>query len=214
MTNATDISCFGLRRSGNHAIINWIIRQNNGNFVHLNDVKVYKDKDPYKSFSQANIGGINPLIYHQDNWKWQRYFKYLMNSKTEYLYGRNSVTLDREKLRKYALKKLLIHSYEHYDLSDAMMPWFEERREEFLGKSQRRFDLLIIRDPYNNFASLIKKEEGRNLSKNPEAIIKKWIEHAKEYLGLSNYFKNRISISYNEWFVNKAYRQKITEALG
>ncbi|NEQ73290.1 MAG: hypothetical protein F6K23_09540 [Okeania sp. SIO2C9] len=49
-TNAIDISCFGLRRSGNYAVINWIIRQNNGSFVHLNDVKLYSNKDPYQSF--------------------------------------------------------------------------------------------------------------------------------------------------------------------
>lgn len=122
--------------------------------------------------------------------------------------------IDRENLRKYRVKDLFIHSYEHYDLSNIIKPWFEERREEFLGKSEHRFDILILRDPYNNFASLIKKEESINLSKNPDAIIKKWIEHAKEYLGLSNYFQNRISISYNEWFTNKAYRQKIAEALG
>ena len=71
---------------------------------------------------------------------------------------------------------------------------------------------------YNNFASLIQREEGTkqgtNLSNNPDAIIKKWIEHAREYLGLSNYFQNRISINYNEWFTNKAYRHKIAEALG
>ncbi|NEQ73289.1 MAG: hypothetical protein F6K23_09535 [Okeania sp. SIO2C9] len=72
--------------------------------------------------------------------------------------------------------------------------------------------ILIIRDPYNTFASLIKKKEKR-LSKNPDAIINKWIEHAREYLGLSNYLQNQINISYNEWFINKAYRQKITEAL-
>ncbi|MGK7918438.1 MAG: hypothetical protein AB4080_00295 [Trichodesmium sp.] len=136
----------------------------------------------------------------------------MTNSKVEYLYGGNCVDIDREKLKKYSIKDLVIHSYEHYELSN-IMPWFEEGREEFMGKSQSRFNILIIRDPYNTFASLIKKEEKR-LSKNPDAIINKWIEHAREYLGLSNYFQNKINISYNKWFINKAYRQKITEALG
>lgn len=209
--NTRDISCFGLRRSGNHAILNWIIMQNNGSFVHLNDVKLYTNRDPYKSFSKATIGGINPLVYHQGSVKFRRFLKFLVNSKIEYLYGGDSVELDREKLRKYKLKSLLIHSYEHYSLSKIFSSTFEEKRVEFLGKSQYTFDILILRDPYNTFASLIKRGEN---SKNFDLIIKKWIEHAKEYLGLSNYLQNRISISYNHWFENKAYRQKIAEALG
>lgn len=89
-----DISCFGLRRSGNHAIINWIIRQSQGNFVHLNDVKLYHNKDPYQSFSKATVSGINPLIYQKSIKKWMRTLKYLHNPQFEYLYDGNSVDVD------------------------------------------------------------------------------------------------------------------------
>lgn len=209
--NTREISCFGLRRSGNHAILNWIRRQNNGCFVHLNDVKLYTHKDPYKSFSKATITGINPLLYQRENIKFKRFLKYLLDPNVEYLFGGDTSKLEIEKLREYRLKSLLIHSYEHYCLSQVLGTWFEKKREEFLGKSQYKFDILILRDPYNTFASLIKSGEKFN---NLDFIIDKWLEHAREYLGLSNYLHNRVSISYNQWFQNKAYRQKIAENLG
>lgn len=208
--NLKEISCFGLRRSGNHALINWIIKQNSGCFVHLNNIKIYTSQDPYQGFTEATIGGINPLVYHKDNAKLRRFVRYLLQPSVEYRYGGDRLELDREKLRK-KFKTLLIHSYEHYTLHKALGTWFEKNRTQFVGKSQDRFDILLLRDPYNTFASLIKRGEKLN---NPDEIIQKWIDHAREYLGLSNYLQNRISVNYNCWFTDRSYRQKIANSLG
>ncbi|MEL4897319.1 hypothetical protein [Crocosphaera sp. Alani8] len=208
--NIKDISFFGLRRSGNHAIQNWIIRQNNSSFVHLNDVKLYSNKNPYKSFSKATISGINPLVYHKNIIKYKRYLRYLNNPKYEYKYGRNVLELDRERLRYYRTKSLIMHTYEHYSLSQVMGDWFENQRDKFLGKSKERFDILLLRDPFNLFASLIHRGEELN---NTNYIIEKWLEHAREYYGITNYLKYRISINYNQWFINQDYRNKIAKSL-
>ncbi|MGF1480222.1 MAG: hypothetical protein ACFB4I_12140 [Cyanophyceae cyanobacterium] len=208
--NNREISCFGLRRSGNHALINWIVKQNNDSFVHLNNVKLYTNKDPYKSFAEATISGINPLVYHQGVVKFRRFIKYSLQPDVAYIYGGNRPELDREQLR-IQFKTLLIHSYEHYTLSQVLGSWFEEKRTKFLGKSQRCFDLLLLRDPYNTFASLIKRGEKLD---DPHAVIQKWIDHAKEYLGLSSYLQNRVSVNYNYWFTDKQYRQELAQSLG
>ena len=215
-TNKREISCFGLRRSGNHGILNWITSQDNDPYVHLNAVRLNIDKDPYKGYGEVFISGINPFIYHKQNFKFRpRPFlgslRYLMNPEVKFSYGCDRDEVDREALRKYKVKPLVIHSYEHYSFSEVMGSWFEEKREDFLGKSQDRFDLLILRDPYNTFASLIKRGE---VIEEAEPIINKWIEYAKEYLGLSNYLKNRISVNYNEWFQNKTYREEMARSLG
>ncbi len=210
-TNYKEIRCFGLRRSGNHAIINWIIKQNNNPFVFLNNIKVDRDINPYKSFSKAQISGINPLVYHQNLIKYRRFIKFLLNPKCEYFYGRERAELNRKNLRNYEGKSLLIYSYEHYPLSKIVSEQFEKNRENFLGKSEFKFDVLILRDPYNTFSSLIKKGEKLH---SLDSVVNIWIENAKEYLGLSNYLKNKVTINYNNWFKNKDYRQKICEQLG
>ena len=211
ITNIREMSCFGLRRSGNHGIINWIIRQNNDAYVHLNNVKLYSNRDPYQSFAEINLGRINPLVYHKGILKARRFTKYLINRQVEYRYGGDRPELDRERLRRYSVKPLLIHSYEHYDLGHVIGDSFEAKRTEYLGKSQERFDVIILRDPYNTFASLIRK--GETLA-NPQSIINKWIEHAKEYLGVSKHFKHPVGINYNFWFTDQSYRQELAKKLG
>lgn len=209
--NIKEISFFGLRRSGNHAIQNWIIRQNDSSFVHLNDCKLYsKNKNPYENFSKVTISGVNPLVYHRGMFRYRRYFKYLLDPKVEYLYGRNRPELDREGLRDYRNKSLLLHSYEHYSLDQVIGDWFETERDNFVGKSQQRFDVLVLRDPFNVFASLIHRGEDMDKA---NSVIRKWIEHAREYLGLTSHFKNRVCISYNQWFTDKYYRQQIAKSL-
>ncbi|MEM0981463.1 MAG: hypothetical protein AAGH78_14450 [Cyanobacteria bacterium P01_H01_bin.58] len=209
--NIKEMSFFGLRRSGNHAVQNWVIRQNNSSFVHLNDCKLYgKTKNPYENFSKVTISGINPLIYHQGLLKYRRYLQYLLNPEVEYLYGRNRPELNRGNLRNYHSKSLLLHGYEHYSLDQVIGDWFETQRDGFVGKSQQRFDVVILRDPFNVFASLIHR--GEDMDK-VDSISRKWVEHAREYLGLTNHFKNRVCISYNQWFTDKGYRQQIAKSL-
>jgi hypothetical protein len=214
-SNKKEISCFGLRRSGNHAIIHWLIRQNNDQFVFLNDVKLYDSYDPYESFSKVTIGGISPLVYHRGFIKYKRYMKYILNRKVEYLYGQERSDLDRENLRNWKSKPMLVHSYEHYSLSQ-VLPRFEDKRNHYLGKSESRFDLVIVRDPYNTFASLIKRGEFDPKSwryVSPKVIVERWIEHAREFLGFTRYLKHQIGVSYNHWFYDKDYRIKLAEKL-
>lgn len=199
-----------MRRSGNHAIQNWIIKQNNASFVHLNDIKIYTSQNPYESFSKATVSGISPLVYHQGIKKFRRYARYLQNRNVEYLYGGDRPELDRDKLRNYCTKSLIIHSYEHYSFNKAIGDWFEGKREDFLGRSQQKFDIIILRDPFNTFASLIRM--GENF-KNPDSAIEKWLEHAREYFGRTHHFKHRLGINYNLWFTDKDYRQEIANSL-
>jgi hypothetical protein len=55
MINKHEIRVYGIRRSGNHAIISWIFQHFGETVVHLNDIKIARNIDPYKSFSQVLI---------------------------------------------------------------------------------------------------------------------------------------------------------------
>ena len=50
----------------------------------------------------------------------------------------------------------LIYSYEDFPLDQVASDKFEHNHDLYLGKSAIRYDLLIIRDPFNLFASRLK----------------------------------------------------------
>ncbi len=215
-TNSLEITFFGMRRSGNHAVINWIRSQTQGTFIHLNNVNLYSGCDPYQHFTQAVISEVNPLVAERGLRSFKRFSKYLLRcGKVEYLYGvdeRHSELIKRESWR--ALKKiLLVRSYEHYSLQDAIHDWFEAEREQNVGRSQHQFDIVLVRDPYNLFASLIKTSNNISELSNSQLVIDKWKEHAKEYLGYTNHLKHQVGISYNAWFQDQEYRRELADRL-
>jgi len=216
IVNKNEIRIIGLQRSGNHAIIEWIIRQCKGKVCFLNDIKAY----PL---------GIEKVLYEKIN---DEIILKNINNKLEY----------KEILR---LKKdYLIYSYE-----DKRIKCLKRNNEKLFGKSLKKYYILILRDPFNLFASRIKLEEKRllfgfklnkkiklekimeillnkdtkknriirladYLNKNfsKKRIINLWKEHAAAYLmNFTN--KKFIVINYNKWFKEKKYRQEISKKL-
>ena len=83
----------------------------------------------------------------------------------------------------------------------------------YLGKTNKRYDVLIIRDPFNLFASRLKNNFLATKSKTKTAR-ELWIDYAKEFLGETNYLQhNKVCINYNLWVKNKDYRQEIAKQL-
>ncbi len=75
--------------------------------------------------------------------------------------------------------------------------------------------IIILRDPYNNFASFLK------LTKNPNfgtlsflSFMKYWVEYAKEVSGETNRLTNKVVISYNDWVDSETYRRNVVEYIG
>ena len=134
----------------------------------------------------------------------------------------------REKLKKeakgiFSKKECLIYNYESYTLESITNSTVEKNHDLYLGKSQTKYDLLILRDPYNMFASIrkgqIKKKKDflylNTHPNNQKSIPELWLDYAKEFLGETNYLKqNRVMVNYNQWVSDQDYRRKISEKLG
>ena len=109
-------------------------------------------------------------------------------------------------------------------------------KTEFVESTDRKylFNILVIRDPFNHFASVIKSnryimpktKKMRNLDIYKRAneyaetkshpiidLLKIWTDYANEADGNTNYIQNKIVISYNDWFLNESYRKKISQRL-
>ena len=122
----------------------------------------------------------------------------------------------------FSKKECLIYNYENYTLESITNSIFEKKHNLYLGTSHTRYDLLILRDPYNTFASILKGQINTNNftylhthPKNQKSIAELWLDYAKEFLGKTNYLKhNRVMVSYNQWVSDKDYRKNISQKLG
>ncbi len=139
----------------------------------------------------------------------------------------------------FSKKDLLLHSYEDKRLELICDANFEKKHDLYLGKSAKRYDVLILRDPFNLFASRLKmmdrklngiKEMGDKLTEKQridnelrekrlkrligKSSVNLWISYAKEFLGETDYLtQKKVFINYNQWFSDQEYRQNISQQL-
>lgn len=183
IVNQKEVRIIGLKRSGNHAIINWIWKQQGQDVTHLNNIPVK----------------INPYRFLYEHYPTQR--------------------LKQELLGNFTEKELLICSYEDCQLKNIVDESFERKHDFYLGKSAKRYDVLILRDPFNCFASRLQMYINKNEVDKKNTLItsesiKIWLDYAKEFLGETNYLKNnKICINYNLWCSDIEYRQQLAKQL-
>jgi hypothetical protein len=191
-TNELELRVCGIQRSGNHAIISWIIEQFAGKPVcFLNNVK-HGDHDPYVVAPQRRVYGMDGVEEAQ----WRETPKALLVYSYE----------DDAKRLKPGATSLL---------ESAFSAEFEAKREVYLGTSARRLDLLILRDPANNFSSRLKRLEKLTGIKDTPRIVAFWKELARAALAAeARNDPNTIVVRYNSWFADKRYRQELSRRLG
>ena len=172
IVNQNEIRIIGLKRSGNHAISNWMMKQMKGNRFYINDVGV--NENPYREKYEA----------------WVR-------SNCQ----KNQERLKQESLGNFTQKDYLVYSYEDYELKRITNPLFASQHDLYFGKTNRRYDVLVLRDPFNLIASRLKKGSFNSQEclgvKNPNiTAIDLWIAYAKEWLGETQYLKyNKVAVN-------------------
>lgn len=193
--NKNEFRIVGLSRSGNHAIINWIINQLNGSYCFLNCVEPKHNPffvaRPFNSdghFFENNIPGFN---------------------------------INAEKAGIFSKKDFLLYNYEDCFLGMLNHQYFLENRTKWLGKSLVKKDILILRDAFNLFASRIKADlilgHQTHHGVNPIstfALKRIYKQHAKEFLSQKKNLKDKVLINYNQWCADSEYRRGIAEKLG
>ncbi|MEM8643096.1 MAG: hypothetical protein AAGG51_30405 [Cyanobacteria bacterium P01_G01_bin.54] len=128
--NQKEVRIIGLRRTGNHAVINWLrdlYRSQDKPALHLNDLML--DENPYRCKYE------NLRDYHPEH----------------------AVMMERyrqQSLGHFIPRAYLGLSYEDYSLSQINnQPKLEQNHDIYLGRSQECWHVLILRDPFNLFAS-------------------------------------------------------------
>lgn len=101
-----------------------------------------------------------------------------------------------------------------YDTSLNSLITFEDHKfNESMEKLPERVSVLLLRDPYNLFASRLqhmRTKEDSPIEMICNDAIKTWKEHADAFAGYDPY----LIVSFNRWYEDQEYREHIAKRLG
>jgi hypothetical protein len=187
-----------IRRSGNHALANWIL-------PHIQDATEYTHN--------GSIQNLTSALKQKEGRKRSNYnifvpFEGVMipirpptgkDTNSPLLPGSTEFLINRENSMLFGVEN---HKPDHIKTNLKI----EKKLDTFVQ---------VIRSPWNNLASLMKY--GGSLLP-IEQFGEMWVKFAKEHIGETNYtedkFKTRVFIEYDRWFSDKDYRLELSEQLG
>ena len=239
MYNKLEIRLFGPRRSGNHAVINWLAYQSPSKIYFFNCAS-NRGHDPYRT------GKCRGDQYNED-----------LQSRFEQVPNLKNAKADTLDYYREIDKDIIMYSYEDIDLNKYVRPRADDfpiNRENIIGESDYRIDVIILRDVYNWLASKLKynykkrdyrkesvlakrynenrkirskmpyfdtypgyKEDAKKLNGmtyiNIPKMVNIWTSHTNAIQFPEQYgLDNLVFINYNMWATNYHYRQSLIES--
>lgn len=187
LLNKLEVQICGMSRSGNHAVTNWVWAQTRGRKLLLNCAE--GKTNPFLS--------CRPMDIDRDcGWK-----------------AHPHIDMEEERAGRHCRKDLLIHTYEDSWLRHAFSDDLQRRHDSWLGRSECVIRIVVLRDPFNLFAS--RRKIGAALPRN--TARKMWKQHARQSLedaAAARVACEPLVVLYNKWRTDSAYRRKIASAIG
>ena len=218
--NDYEFRVFGLRRSGNHALISWIMGHFPDNSVYyFNDVQRIEERN---FFSKSLNFPVN-LFEWKDRYIYPGETKSrLIKDERDYLQIHNYSTMVKNSKIANKLvdknmylvanmrtvdKSCLIQSYE-----DQPLEIVDLINQQDIGVSNNQFNVLIVRNVCNMIASRL-EHKNYHTTMSVE-IVELWKQYAYEFLGYTSLFGgNKIVVSYDHWLESKEYRRMLSEKI-
>ena len=183
--NEREVCFIGLRRTGNHAFINWLMPHIKGRRVFLNDI---------------------PLRYHP--------FRHHYREAKRFGFDGAKKMVESDVRGRLTHKDLLLYSYEDYSLEEVLSARLRQRRRVVFGPSKNYYEVLILRDPYNLIASRMQAGFITTKTKRKN-FVDLWLEYAREFVGETHYLgDNKICVNYNRWCADQDYRIALSQQFG
>lgn len=192
--NEIEIQVFGLRRSGNHALLAWLMANLSKPAHFLNNVDPFTD--PFIGFHNATLPNTVPIQ------------KPMTEAEVEAL--------------RAAAKHCLVYSYEHLPLGQLRQRPLLADHDAMVGRSGRTQRLLILRDFWNWMASRSKQFLNRGVE-DPQRLLRHlahettlWKQYAREFEGDTQLIERDgfVTVKYNEFVASPEAREKLLTTLG
>lgn len=199
--NGFELRVFGQRRSGHHAIIGWLGSQFGDGNIFLNDCCAFVD--PFRTH-------VNTLPFIR---RYPAFVNHGSEGRSQYEPFHDTVGAEAgraEQLRLLA-KPRLITSFEDFNLE-----CYERHivQPADVGDSARRVNLLVLRDPFNLLASVIRDRGGEISTWKYAGICSIWKQYAREALNETSFLENKICVLYDHWFGDRQYRDQLARQFG
>ncbi|HEV2147211.1 MAG TPA: hypothetical protein VGR37_07395 [Longimicrobiaceae bacterium] len=190
--NEREIRVIAMRRSGHHAVVNWIRLHLPGRHCFLNEC--LPNANPFESCARSVCRVWTGRVQHR------------------------RIFWDQEIAGRHSKKGILLYNFEDERLEDVASARFEANRARWLGESRERTDVLVLRDPFNLLASKLRWAYGRHAQPALEefpGLVVLWKQHAREFLGETQCLgAGTVGINYNRWFTDAGYRRELVRKLG
>jgi len=222
--NETEIRVIGLRRSGNHMLANWIASLFDEPVYYFNNCPIYRD--PYKTSYKRTV---NPNIekLYQDLPKmkdWNEFdikpFRECHKNCLMMSYEDNNISKLRTRELIENRDEILGKSRKIFDVL-IIRDFFNWKASKLYIKPEHKKCVL------NFFHKMDKVPTDKRWLEDAKCIgfhgryryfdrrIKYWKYFAREHLGETNFLKkNRISINYNRFVIDREYREEIAAHFG
>lgn len=182
--NTRLIRVAGLARSGNHAIINWILRQMPGRWAFLNCV-------------QARTNPFLTARPDDDGRRWSASYPDFAPA--------------AELAGVHTPRHALLIGMEDTFLRPAFGPAGTQVTLRAVGGAAQIVDVVVLRDPYNLFAS--RSRLNGALLPGPQAL-RVWKQHARAHLGeVRGLARPVLAANFNRWAGSPAYRADLARRL-
>ncbi len=187
------IHLIGLSRSGNHALLTWLLG-------HYHP----PEHDVFRTLCERDINTPFRL---------PAVFTDRIAFLNDRAYGGR---LPEEELSRLRGKELIVVGFENARIDRPVRPL---QNEPAFFDGYQRTNILLLRDPFNFMASRIK---DTCLLPNPDArivaaareILEIWKLYAREILGETCWLDGHLAVLFNRWHVDRSYREQLAEALG
>ncbi len=189
------IEFYGMRRSGHHAIMEWIFSQVKYPIFFFNDI------EPYVKLGSLYDSGFwkNPL----PGGRYGENFGF---------YSFNYEDAPIKDLKKYMKK------YEQLVL------FKKAKKVKKVFVLRDPFNMFASRIKFFREKNIQAKSNGKRLLRYNEEIaaggvgwynaaaVERWCEYAREFIGETNYYDKKIFIDYNKWCADEEYRKSIAKS--
>lgn len=186
-----NLRVLGVQRSGNHAVISWILHNAPEPVLFLNHVRPRLHPNPLVGFGRASYRSGSAVEEYgpQSPTRWEDVRRVLAGTPT---------------------LGTVIHSYEDYPLDEDSVRRLDAS-DRWLGTARSSRDVIVCRDPFNLCASRL-CHDWIELSPGTLGL---WKQHAREVLGRTALLTRPAShVRYNRWCHDEGYRRDLAGALG